>query len=601
MRKIILIWLMLAFLSLLYGQEVILYDDFSDGDFTNNPTWNGDNELFVINQFGRLQSNATIATTAYLSTPCKFLQDAQWEIFAVFDCNPSSSNFSTFYLTCNHPNPIKATESYYIVMGGTKDNVSLYARHQGENHLLISGRDNLLSQEANAISIRVTHNDGQWQLYTKAIHELTETKEGEAHNKDILQSNYCALSYTSTKSKGLAFSFDDIRISGTEQTDNIGPQWDEYTIITPNTLHLTFNEPILSHTAEIHITCEEQDIPIAQITQEYEHELYISLQEQIDEEKEYCTTISYIEDISGNPLEGLNYKCTGVASLANDSTIRINEIMYEPDTDGQEYVEVINRTSHSIDMSNWKITTRRKDGTFNQGNHFPASTLRPYHVIALTDNSILLREKHNVPDTANIVECEWKQTLSNEGTTLYLISDSGEIADSVRYTPDWQHILVKNIQGVALERLHPDLPSGNATSWHSAASTYYYGTPGYANSQYTDIYNMSDENGTDISVWAEPEAFSPDGNGHEDICIIHCQLPEQGYIANIRVYTPSGLFIANLADNQLMATENQIIWDGTTSNGKNVETGIYALLFEAYHSSSGKRIKKKIPLIVHGQ
>lgn len=599
MRYLILILLIIHLFSL-YGQEVILQDDFSDGDFTNNPAWNGDNALFTINQFGRLQSNAATATTAYLSTPCRLINNAQWDFFAVFDCNPSSANFSTFYLTSNHPNPTRATESYYVVMGGTQDNVSLYVRHQGEEQLLIAGRENLLAQDANAINIRVTHNNGQWALYTKAIHEQSEIKEGEAQSQHIQQSNYCAISYTCTQSKGLAFSFDDIIIRGWEQVDNQAPQWDGYSILPPDTLLLTFNEPINIQTAEVNVTCEESNVAIAQIQSGQTHEMFILLKEEIDTQKEYCTRISYLEDISGNPLEGLDYKCTGIATPANNTTIRINEIMYEPDTDGLEYIEIINRTPHSIDMSNWKITTRKKDGTFNTGNHFPASTLRPHNVIGLTENAILLRNKHNVPDTANIVECDWKQSLSNEGTTIYLVSDSGEIADSVRYTPDWQHILVKNIKGVALERLHPDLPSNDATSWHSAASTYYYGTPGYTNSQYTNIY-VSDGNTKGGSVWAEPEAFSPDGNGYEDICIIHCLLPEQGYIANVRIFTPSGLFIAELADNLLMATENQIIWDGTTNNGKNVETGIYALLFEAYHPSTGKRIKKKIPLIVHGQ
>lgn len=598
MRKIILILLLIPLFSA-YGQEIILQDDFSDGDFTNNPAWNGDNDLFTINQFGRLQSNATIATTAYLSTPCSLTNNAQWEFFAVFDCNPSSANFSTFYLTSNHPDPTKATESYYVIMGGTKDNVSLYVRHQGEEQVLIEGREDLLAQDANAIQVRVIRNDGLWELYTKAIHEQSETKEGEAQSQNATPSNYCAISYTCTQSKGLAFSFDDIIISGHEAIDEQGPQWDEYSIIPPQTLYLTFNEPINIHTAEVSVSCEGKEVIISQLTTGLEHEIFIQLDEIIDTTKEYCTELTYLEDMSGNPLEGLDYKCTGIATPANDSTIRINEIMYEPDTDGQEYVEIANRTPHSIDMSNWRLTTRKKDGTFNQGNHFPTSTLRPYNVIALTGNSILLRNKHNAPDTANIAECNWKQALSNEGTTIYLISDAGEIADSVNYSPDWQHILAKNIKGVALEKLHPDLPSNNATSWHSAASTYYYGTPGYTNSQYTDVYDTEESN--ESSIWAEPEAFSPDGNGHEDICIIHCLLPEQGYIANIRIFTPSGLFIAELADNLLMATENQIIWDGTTSKGQNVEIGIYALLFEAYHPSNGKKIKKKIPLIVQGQ
>jgi len=43
-------------------------DDFADGDFTTNPTWNGDASLFTINA-GQLQSQSAVAGTYYLSTP----------------------------------------------------------------------------------------------------------------------------------------------------------------------------------------------------------------------------------------------------------------------------------------------------------------------------------------------------------------------------------------------------------------------------------------------------------------------------------------------------------------------------------------------------
>ena len=45
-----------------------LSDNFSDGDYTNNPTWAGDINKYEVNVSNQLQSNGpTISDTAYLS------------------------------------------------------------------------------------------------------------------------------------------------------------------------------------------------------------------------------------------------------------------------------------------------------------------------------------------------------------------------------------------------------------------------------------------------------------------------------------------------------------------------------------------------------
>ena len=314
----------------------------------------------------------------------------------------------------------------------------------------------------------------------------------------------------------------------------------------------------------------------------------------------------YFDNLNITGLEGVEIPPTdttitppveGIDTATIDDLL-INEIMYEPLTDQQEYGEIINLSDNILSLHGWRLTTRKKDGSFNSGNRFPENSyIMPYGVAALCEDDVTLRNQFQVEDTACIYACSWPQNFNNEGTTLYLLSPTGAIADSVTYSPSWQHPLVKGNKGVALERIHPDLPSNASTTWMSAASTSNYGTPGYRNSQFTITTTTT----TEESIYLSPETFSPDGDGWDDICIIHCNFPEAGYVVNLRIFTPTGLFIAQIADNALSSEEEQFIWDGSTMKGYNAEIGIYALVLEAYHPTTGKRLKKKLPIIVHGR
>ena len=69
----------LFFVGLLTGSAQFM-DDFTDGDFTNTPTWNGDASLFTAVS-GELNSQSPGAASYYLSTPSTLFNNAQWEFF----------------------------------------------------------------------------------------------------------------------------------------------------------------------------------------------------------------------------------------------------------------------------------------------------------------------------------------------------------------------------------------------------------------------------------------------------------------------------------------------------------------------------------------
>ena len=64
-------------------------DDFSDGDFTNNPTWSGMNDKYLVNNNLQLQLNAEEAGTAYLSLPITEFQEMEWRFWIRENFAPS--------------------------------------------------------------------------------------------------------------------------------------------------------------------------------------------------------------------------------------------------------------------------------------------------------------------------------------------------------------------------------------------------------------------------------------------------------------------------------------------------------------------------------
>ncbi len=55
-------------------------DDFSDGNFTDNPTWLGETTKFEV-LAGQLHLNDVAAGEAYLSTPSEAIANAEWNFF----------------------------------------------------------------------------------------------------------------------------------------------------------------------------------------------------------------------------------------------------------------------------------------------------------------------------------------------------------------------------------------------------------------------------------------------------------------------------------------------------------------------------------------
>ena len=99
-------------------------------------------------------------------------------------------------------------------------------------------------------------------------------------------------------------------------------------------------------------------------------------------------------------------------------------------------------------------------------------------------------------------------------------------------------------------------------------------------------------------MWLEPEVFTPDNDGIDDVAFIRYKTESVGFTANVIVFNSIGVKIKQIAANTLLATDGILTWDGKTDREQNVNPGIYVLYFEMINAEKGVKKIEKLPLVV---
>lgn len=152
------------------------------------------------------------------------------------------------------------------------------------------------------------------------------------------------------------------------------------------------------------------------------------------------------------------------------------------------------------------------------------------------------------------------------------------------------HKILKDAEGISLERISFTNPTADVSNWHSAASEI-GATPGDGNSQHFEFETIEN------SFSVQPLKFSPNGDGKNDFALLTYQLDNPGEIATITVFDGQGREIKKIASNQLLGNEGFFQWDGIADDQRKADTGIYMILFEIFRLN-GEKQKFKKPVIL---
>ena len=284
-------------------------------------------------------------------------------------------------------------------------------------------------------------------------------------------------------------------------------------------------------------------------------------------------------DLAGNIAEPIIYTFADL-TMPEPNEIVINELLFHPFSGGADFVELFNRSDKIFDARDLKLANRNRYG---EAASIVACTSNYYFYpgdyLVFTTGLDALLPFYTVPFPEKVVALPSLPSYPNAEGCAVLLNSNNMVIDEFCYTEKMHSAFISNPAGISLERINPQAPSAEKSSWQSAAQLSGWATPTYRNSQYTDEqHNFTDEFSLPYKV------FSPDDDGVQDILYIDYNLSESGYCATVIIYDIQGRPVRDLERNSLLGVSGRLSWDGTRDNGRKVPVGMYLVYINAYNT-----------------
>ena len=569
-------------------------DNFSDGDFTNNPTWEGDVANFIINADGELQLNAPDAGISSLFTEVEIPDSTIWEMFVKMDFAPSGSNQLRIYLQASTTD-LQNTDGYFLEIGatGNDDAIELFRIDNGFENLLATGVLGAVADSPD-FRLKITRNAiGEWNIFTNYDGGLIFNLEMTATDATYSEgTNWLGVvcKYTSTRTD--KFYFDNIKITSL-LPDVSPPAVAEVIPLSFTEIEVVFNEVIDETTAnDISNYLIDGNIgnpQSAELDAIEPNKVFLTLNNALTNNTSYFLQIKNVKDEAGNVMAEQNEPFNLLVPEAiapND--ILINEILFNPYTGGKDYVEIYNNSNKVLNLKELfigNITPADEKISDVENDYF----MLPGEYIVFTEDRNDILANYTVENPDALIQNDLPSFNDKDGNVSIFFEDGTNriMIDSFDYNENLHFALLDDKNGVSLERINTNTPTQTTSNWHSAASSIGFGTPTYKNSQ-------SRNSSMESEIFSIPETvFSPDQDGFQDVLLIEYQVENQGYLANLKVYDAKGRLVKQLYQNELLAPSGTLTWNGLTDEGLKARIGIYVIVAEIFTPEQAAEYFKK--------
>ena len=225
-------------------------EDFSDGDFTNDPGWSGDIAEFLVLD-GKLRSNGPEESSMlHLSTSSAAIENASWSFLIELGFAPSSTNQVRVYLVSDEENLEGDLNGYFIEIGQSGDDQIKFYRQDGASKVLLFTGATTFSGQV-TVRLNVSRDlDGQWFIQSDPEGGNTLISEGEPFIDDVhTSSRFFGIVCSHSRTRNDLFYFDDFVVTGTEISDRVSPQIQSVSVLSSSQIEVVFTERLDSVTA----------------------------------------------------------------------------------------------------------------------------------------------------------------------------------------------------------------------------------------------------------------------------------------------------------------------------------------------------------------
>jgi hypothetical protein len=551
-----------------FGQ---ISDDFSDLDFTSNPTWAGSNADYIVNGSEQLQLNSAAAGTSYLSLTHNFsdLNNKEWQFWTRQAFSPSANNFGRIYLTSDNADLTTDPNGFYLQLGESLSNdaVRLFKCDGGTHTELAAGPLGQISTSF-IISIRVVRDNlGGWSLYVDPAGGTNFGLVGSATDAANLLGTHSGVLNVYTSGNVDNFYYDDVYI-GDEIVDVTPPVLVSATAINANLVDLLFDEALDQASAEtIGNYVFNPTLAVSSITLDGTNPALVHIvpSASLANGQNYDVTTTGIADValnmSGAQTESFAFL---IAETPVPGDVVINEVMFDetpavglPLT---EYVEIYNRSNKIFNVLDWKLGDASTNGTLTSEWLLP-------------DSYMILTKTTSVDSFTVATGVTSFPSLNNTGDNLIIRSDLGVTLDSITYEDDWWNNS-SITGGISIERINPDDPCSDVSDW-TASTAAAGGTPGAQNSVYDPTPDTSDPE-LDFLLALDPnyleihynEGMDSTSLANATFSITPALTLNQNYVLSDPTSMHILEFVENLAGSQTYTIEIQNVgdcWMNTTT------------------------------------
>jgi hypothetical protein len=306
----------------------------------------------------------------------------------------------------------------------------------------------------------------------------------------------------------------------------------------------------------------------------------------------YTVTVNGVTDCGSVTLTNQTLSFIYPGLIAKND-ILINEILFNPKAGGVDFLEVYNQSDKTLDFKDLKLAMVNDQDSLISIKWISPNTLlfepRTYWVI--TANPDTVKSQYQTTHPNNFIKIASLPSFNDDSGNAVILNQDNARIDQLNYHKSMQFALLKDLNGVSLERSSFSQATNATGNFRSAAASVGYATPADKNSQYLEDAIATEE----ISLVSP--TFSPDNDGVEDVLRILYKLANPNKAANVIIYNDQGKLVKKLIRNETLSTEGEWIWDGLDEQNAKVKTGIYIIYAELFELNGNVKKYKKTAVV----